>query len=44
MPNPDLVTESSTFRAGNDNRDTSAASALSRELWGAMGAVGKGPW
>ncbi len=42
MPNPDLVTESSTFRAGNDNRDTSAASALSRELWGAMGAVGKG--
>jgi len=42
MPNPDLVTESSTFRAGNDNRDTGAASALSRELWGAMGAVGKG--
>ena len=42
MPNPDLVTESNTFRAGNDTRDTSAASALSRELWGAMGAVGKG--
>ncbi len=42
MPNPDLVTESNTFRAGNDNRDTSAASALSRELWGGMQAVGKG--
>jgi hypothetical protein len=42
MPNPDLVTESNTFRAGNDNRDSSAASSLSRELWGAMGAGARG--